>query len=154
MQGWEWAINTLSVQTPSHTILIQRMKEEKKKTVRDKKRTSKANKDSSVQLLKLASPTPLNTGSPRPYYRDTDRWIKVLWYCKVLQQGGTKVDCWVIKALHVSQTSTYMQHQQTSTLFMVEHHKEGASDCTWSCTAYRMLPRLTMCKVTLKHTPN
>ena len=36
MQGWERAIYTLSVQTPSPTIQKYRKKEEKGKTVEDK----------------------------------------------------------------------------------------------------------------------
>ena len=42
-------------------------------------------------------------------------------------------------------------NEQSSTLPGVKHYKEGASDYTWSCTAYIIPPPITMCKVTLKH---
>ena len=42
-------------------------------------------------LVKPASPTPSNTGSARLFHRDTERGIKVLLYCKVLQWGGIHV---------------------------------------------------------------
>ena len=37
MQGWEGAINTLSVRDPNPAILTHKMKEEKGKTAGDKK---------------------------------------------------------------------------------------------------------------------
>ena len=61
----------------------------KLETVGDKKRaSSQANKKALTLLMKPASPTPSNTGSPRSYHRDTDRGIKFMRYCEVLQRGG------------------------------------------------------------------
>ena len=50
--------------------------------------SSKANKKALALLLKPASPTPSNTGSLRSFHRDTEKIIKVLLYCEVLQRGG------------------------------------------------------------------
>ena len=53
---------------------------------RDKKGASyKANKKALALLLKPASTTLSNTGSPRSFHGGTDRGLKVLWYCEVLQ---------------------------------------------------------------------
>ena len=38
--------------------------------------------------MKPANPTPSNTGSTRSFQRDTERGIKALRYCEVLQPGG------------------------------------------------------------------
>ena len=48
----------------------------------------KANKKALALLLKTTSPTPSNAGSARSFQRDTEREIKVLQYCEVLQRGG------------------------------------------------------------------
>ena len=50
-----------------------------------------ANKEALALLLKPNSPTPSNTLLlllARSFQRDTDKGIKVLLYCKVLQRGG------------------------------------------------------------------
>ena len=39
-------------------------------------------------------------------HRDTERGIKVLWYCEVLQQAGAKVYRCAIKAPRVTLTGT------------------------------------------------
>ena len=50
--------------------------------------SSKANKKALALLLKPASLIPSNTWSSRSFHRDTDKEIKVLRYCEVLQRGG------------------------------------------------------------------
>ena len=70
---------------PSPTLPIYRGKEKKGKIVEDKKRKSNyANKKALDLLLKPANPTP----STRSFQRDTERGIKVLRYCEVLQRGA------------------------------------------------------------------
>ena len=74
---------------PSPTLPTYRGKEEKGKIVKDKKgESNKANKKALDLFLKPTKPTPSNTGSTRSFERDTERRIKVLWYCEVLQRGG------------------------------------------------------------------
>ena len=51
-------------------------------------RAALANKEALALILKPASPTPSNTGLARSFQRDTEKGIKVLLYCKVLQRGG------------------------------------------------------------------
>ena len=73
---------------PSPTLPTYRGKEEKGKIVEDKKgESNKANKKALDLRLKPAKPTPSNTGSTRSFQRDTERGIKVLQYCEVLQRG-------------------------------------------------------------------
>ena len=60
MQGWERAINTLSVRKPQPKIATHRIKEEKGKTGDKEGESSEANKKALALLLKPASPTPLN----------------------------------------------------------------------------------------------
>ena len=79
MQGRERDINTLSVRRPQPTLPTYRGKEEKEKIVEDKKgESNKANKKALDLLLKPPNPTPSNTGSTRPFQRDTERGINVL----------------------------------------------------------------------------
>ena len=74
----------------SPTLPIYRRKEEKGKIVEDKtEESNKDNKKALDLLLKPANPTPSNTGSTRSFQRDTERRIKVLRHCEVLQLGGT-----------------------------------------------------------------
>ena len=74
---------------PGPTLPTYRGKEGKMKIVEDKKGESNyANKRALDLLLKPANPTPSNTGSTRSFQRDTERGIKVLRYCEVLQRGG------------------------------------------------------------------
>ena len=73
----------------SPTLPTYRGKEEKWKIVEDKKgESNQANKKALDLLLKLANPTPSNTGSTRSFQRDIESGIKVLRYCEVLQRGG------------------------------------------------------------------
>ena len=81
VQGRERVIeDTLSVRRPQpHTT--NPWKEEKDKTVGDKKeRADHANRKSLTLLLKAASPTPSNTRSLRSFQRDTERDIMLLRY--------------------------------------------------------------------------
>ena len=92
---------------PSPTLPTYRAKEEKGRIVEDKKWESNwAYKKALDLLLKPASPTPSNTGSTRSFQRETDRRIKVLRYCEVLQRGGAKVYRCAIKAPRVTRTGT------------------------------------------------
>ena len=78
--GREWG-HSISPKTP--TPHNQPWKEEKDKTVRDKKeRADHANKKVLVLLLKPGSPTPSNTGSLRSFQRDTESGTKLLRYWK------------------------------------------------------------------------
>ena len=94
-KGWQCKagrerLTPYQFEDPSLTIPTHRMKEEKVKTIGDKKgASSQDNKMALDLLLKPASPTPSNTGSTRSFHRDTDRRIKILRYCEVLQRGGT-----------------------------------------------------------------
>ena len=75
---------------PSPTLPTYRGKEEKGKIVENKKvESNEANKKALDLVLKPANPTPSNTGSTRASQRDTERGIKVLRYCEVLQRGGS-----------------------------------------------------------------
>ena len=51
-------------------------------------RAAEVNKEALALLLKPASPTPSKTGLAISFQRDTEKGIKVLLYCKVLQRGG------------------------------------------------------------------
>ena len=74
---------------PSPTLPTYRGKEEKGKIVEDKTGESNySDKNALDLLLKPANPTPSNTGSTREFQRDTEREIKVIRYCEVLQRGG------------------------------------------------------------------
>ena len=92
---------------PSPTLPTYRGKEEKGKIVEDKKgESNKANKKALDLLLKPANPPPSNKGSTRSFQRETERGIKVLPYCEVLQRGGAKVYQYAIKAPRVTRTGT------------------------------------------------
>ena len=107
MQCRERESDTLSVRRPSPTLPTYRGKEEKGKIVEDKKgENNYANKKALDLLLKPANPTPSNTGSTRSFQRETEREIKVLWYCEVLQLGGAKVYRCAIRAPRVTRTGT------------------------------------------------
>ena len=74
---------------PRPTTPTHRIKEEKVKTVGDKKGASSyTNKKALALLLKSVSATPSTTRSPRLFHMDTDKRIKILRYCEVLQRGG------------------------------------------------------------------
>ena len=83
-------IYTYQSEETSPTIPTYRQKEEKRKRIDDyrRDRVSKGNKKALALLLQPASPTPSNTGLARSFHRDTERGIKVLLYCEVLQRGG------------------------------------------------------------------
>ena len=92
---------------PSPTLPAYRGKEDKGKIVEDKKGESNwANKKALDLLLKPANLTPSNTGSTRSFPRDTERGIKVLCYCEVLQRGDAEVYRCAIKAPRVTRTGT------------------------------------------------
>ena len=114
----------------SSTIPTYRKKRMGKKK-RD--RAAYANKKSIGPVLKHASPTLSNTELARSFHRATEREIKVLWYCEVLQRGEAGV-CWcATRAPHVTRLAHTAQ---------VEHHRESASVYTWSYTAYTVLPQI------------
>ena len=77
VQGRE-SEDTLSVQRPQfHTT--NPWKEEKDKTVGDKKeQADHAKRKALALLLKSACPTPSNTGSLRSFQRDTERGTKLM----------------------------------------------------------------------------
>ena len=83
-------IHPISPKTPAAQYQPIDRKERKGKRVEDYSwdRAAWANKIALALLLKPASPTPSNTGLARSFQRDTDREIKVLLYCDVLQRGG------------------------------------------------------------------
>ena len=74
------------------------MKTKKERATRPTKRIGPA--------LEPTNPTPSNTGSTISFQRDTERRIKVLWYCEVLRRGGAKVYRCAIKAPRVTRTGT------------------------------------------------
>ena len=67
------------------------------------------NKEPLALLLKPASPTPSNTLGHEltSFHRDTEKGIKVLLYCEVLQRGGAEVNRCAITAPRVTRTGTY-----------------------------------------------
>ena len=108
MQGWERAINTLSVRGPQPHNTSPENERRERKTAGDKKwASSYANKKASALLLKPASPTPSNTGSLRSFHRDTDHGINVRRYWEVLQRGGAWVYRCAITAPRLTRTGTY-----------------------------------------------
>ena len=119
MQGWfaerEWYTPYQSWQSedPSPTIPTYRQKEEKgKKNKRlyrvgiEQLRPIKKHWSCS-RLLKPTSPTPLNMGLARSFQIDTEKGIKVLLYCKVLQRGGAKVYRCATRAPLATHRATY-----------------------------------------------
>ena len=83
-------VHPISPQTPAPQYQPIDRKKKKGKRVEDysSDRAAYANKEALALLLKPASPTPSNTGLARSFQRDTEKGIKVLLYCKVLQRGG------------------------------------------------------------------
>ena len=74
MQGWERAINTLSVRRPQpHNTNPQNEIRERENSRRQKVESSQVNKKALPLLMKPACPTPSNTGSLRSFHRDTDQ---------------------------------------------------------------------------------
>ena len=86
----ESGIHPISPKTPAPQYQPIDRKKGKGKKVEDysRNRAALANKETLALLLKPASPTPSNTGLARSFQRDTERVMKVMLYCKVLQRGG------------------------------------------------------------------
>ena len=111
-KGWECKarrgrLTPYQSEDPSPTLPTYRGKEEKGEIVEDKKGESNyTNKKALDLLLKPTNPTPSNTGSTISFQRDTERGIKVLRFCEVLQRGGAKVYRCAIKAPRVTWTGT------------------------------------------------
>ena len=61
---------------PSLKIQTPRQKAKKRKTTEDKKLREQLNKKALALLLKPASPTLPNTGSPRSLYKDNERKVQ------------------------------------------------------------------------------
>ena len=82
-------IHPISPKTPTPQYQPIDRKKRKRKRVEDysRDRAAQANKEALAQLLKPASPTPSKTELTRSFQRDTEKGIKVLLYCKVLQRG-------------------------------------------------------------------
>ena len=80
-------IHPISTKTPAPQY--QPTDRKKRKRVEDysRDRAAQANKEALAMLLKPASPTPSKTELARSFQRDTEKRIKVLLYCKVLQRG-------------------------------------------------------------------
>ena len=83
-------VHPISPKTPAPQYQPIDRKKRKGKRVEDYSmdRAPQVNKEALALLLKPASPTPSNTGLARSFQRDTEKRIKVLLYCKVLQRGG------------------------------------------------------------------
>ena len=86
----ESEIHPISPKTPAPQYQHIDRNKRKGKREEDNSRDSAAyaNKETLALLLKPASPTPSNTGLAISFQRDTEKGIKVLLYCKVLQRGG------------------------------------------------------------------
>ena len=89
MQGRESDIQPISPSTPDPQYQQIDRNKMKGKIVEDysRDRAALANKKALALLLKPASPTPSNTGLARSFQRDTEKGIKVMRYCEVLQRG-------------------------------------------------------------------
>ena len=83
-------IYTLSVRRPHphNTNLYRKKRKGKRAEDYSRDRAAWANKKTFILLLKPASRTPSKTGLARSFQRDTERRIKVMLYCEVLQRGG------------------------------------------------------------------
>ena len=86
----ESGIHPISPKTPAPQYQPIDRKKRKGKKVEDysRDRAAEGNKEALALLLKPASSTPSNSGLARSFQRDTEKGIKVLLYCKVLQRGG------------------------------------------------------------------
>ena len=83
-------VHPISPKTPAPQYQPIDRKKRKGKRVEDYSRDRAAydNKEALALLLKPARSTPSKTGLARSFQRDTEKGIKVLLYCKVLQRGG------------------------------------------------------------------
>ena len=82
-------VHPISPKTPALQYQPIDRKKRNGKRVEDynRDRAAEANKEALALLFKPASPTPSKTGLARSFQRDTEKGIKVLLYCKVLQRG-------------------------------------------------------------------
>ena len=82
-------IHPISPKTPAPQYQLIDRKKRKGKREEDYSwdREAYANKEALAMLLKPASPTPSKTELARSFQRDTEKGIKVMLYCKVLQRG-------------------------------------------------------------------
>ena len=144
MQGWERAINTLSVRRPQpHTT--NQLKEEKDKIGDKKERAYHANRKALALLLKPASPTLSDTGSLRSFKRDTERGTKVLWYWEVLQRGGANECLWATKAPRVTCTGIHGKGNAPlkgwiGLLLILNSMHNSATDRRWARLHYKTPP--------------
>ena len=83
-------VHPISPKTPALQYQPIDRKKRKGKRAEDysRDRAAYANKEALALLLKPTSTTPSKTGLARSFQRDTEKGIKVLLYCKVLQRGG------------------------------------------------------------------
>ena len=83
-------VHPISPKTPAPQYQPIDRKKRKGKRVEDhsRDRAAYANKEALALLLKPANPKQSNTLLARSFQRDTEKGIKVLLYCKVLQRGG------------------------------------------------------------------
>ena len=102
-------VHPISLKTPAPQCQPIDRKRRKGKRVEDysRDRAAQANEEALALLLKPASPTLSNTGFARSFQRDTEKGIKVLLFCKVLQRGSAYVYQCATGALHVTRTGTY-----------------------------------------------
>ena len=108
-------VHPISPKTPAPQYQPIDRKKRKGKRVEDYSRdtAAEANKEALALLLKPTSPTLSNMGLARSFQRDTEKGIKVLLYCKVLQRASAKVYRCVTRALRVTRLAHIVQ---------VEHH--------------------------------
>ena len=83
-------IHPISPKTPApqYQPIVRKKRKEKRVEDYSRDRAAWANKEALALLLKPASPTPSKTELARSFQRDTEKGVKVLLYCKVLQRGG------------------------------------------------------------------
>ena len=84
----ESGIHPINPKTPAPQYQPIDRKKRTRKRVEDysRDRAAWANKEALALLLKPTNPTPSNTLLARSFQRDTEKGIKVLLYCKVLQR--------------------------------------------------------------------
>ena len=102
-------IHPISPKTPAPEYQPIDRKKRNGKRVEDysRDRAAQANKEALALLLKPANQTPSNTLLARLFQKDTEKGIKVMLYCKVLQRGGASVYRCVTRAPRVTRTGTY-----------------------------------------------
>ena len=102
-------------------------------------------------LSKRSSTTQSNTGSARSFHRHTEKGIKFLWYCEVLQRRGASVYSWTTEAPRVIRIGTVTPYlysiHVTATVQRCEYYtqpnpqlKTGTTDhFSSSLSVYRQL---------------